>query len=135
MSMRPFQEPRVAAVYEGYPPKLRRRLLELRALIFEIAASTEGVGTIEETLKWGQPSYVTSQTKSGTTIRIDKRKSPGEYAMYVHCQTTLIEDFRVMFPKTFQFEGNRCIVFSVDRKIPRGPLSRCIAAALTYHQR
>ncbi len=131
-----FQDPRVAAVFRGYPPKLERRLLELRALIFKTAASTEGVGALEETLKWGQPSYLTRQTKSGTTIRIDQRRSsPDEYAMYVHCQTTLIEDFRVMFPEAFQFEGNRSIIFSVNERVPKAALSRCIAAALTYHRR
>ena len=132
--MKPIQSPAVAAVFERYPPKPRRKLLALRKLILETAAATDGVGPIEETLKWGEPAYLTSQSKSGSTIRIDwKESAPHQYAMYFHCRTTLVEDFRRMFPDTFSFEGNRSIVFDENERVPKGPLSACIAAALTYH--
>ena len=132
--MQPFENPAVAAVFESYPPKFRRKLLALRKLIFETAASTEGVGPIEETLKWGEPSYVTSETKSGSTIRIDwKESAPTEYAIYFHCRTTLVEDFRQQFPGVFNFDGNRRIVFAENERVPRELLAVCIAAALTYH--
>ena len=68
--MKPFSSPRVAQVFDSYPPALRTRLLALRALIFEVAASTPGVGELEETLKWGEPAYLTTQSKSGSTVRI-----------------------------------------------------------------
>jgi hypothetical protein len=62
----------------------------LRELIFDVAASTDGVGEIEETLRWGEPAYLTSQSKSGTTIRIGWKSSrPAEYAVFFHCQTDL----------------------------------------------
>jgi hypothetical protein len=134
-NVKPIKNPQVAAVFESYPPKFRRKLLALRALIFETAASIEGVGAIEETLKWGEPAYVTSETKSGSTIRIDwKASAPREYSLYFHCQTTLVADFRQQFPQEFEFDGNRRIVFGENDRIPKGPLSRCIAAALTYHR-
>ena len=51
--------------------------------ILELAASIEGVGEIEEALKWGEPSYLTSKTKSGGRIRIAWKKSHGEqYSIY-----------------------------------------------------
>lgn len=40
-----------------------------------------------------------------------------------------------MFPHDFTFEGNRALVFDVDKAPPDGPLRECIAAALTYHVR
>jgi len=49
--------------------------MSLRRLIFETAAELEDVGLLEETLKSGQPSYLASPTKSGTTIRVDQIKS------------------------------------------------------------
>jgi len=67
---------------------VRQRLLALRWLILDTAAATAGVGRIEEALKWGQPSYLTTNPKSGSTIRIDQ-VPPGGYALYVHCQTNL----------------------------------------------
>ena len=69
-------------------------MLALRRLILDTAKTTKGVGPIEETLKWGQPSYLTPETKSGSTVRIDQVKAePGQYAVYFHCQTNLVETF------------------------------------------
>ena len=134
--MKPFAEPIVAQVFDAYPPGVRRRLLALRALIFDTAARTPGVGELEETLRWGQPAYITAQSQSGSTVRIDWKKSQaGKYAMYFHCQTNLVETFRTLFPGEFAFEGNRAIVFSESTVVPEDSLALCIAAALTYHQR
>ena len=46
----------------------------LRQLIFETAAATEVVGELEETLKWGEPSYLTPKTKKWEyrTDRLEK---------------------------------------------------------------
>ena len=63
--------PAVEAAFGTYPEPVRTRLRALRRLIFDTASATKGVGALEETLKWGQPSYLTPQTKSGSTIRID----------------------------------------------------------------
>lgn len=129
-----FENPEVEAVFDAYDKEMREKLLGLRQLIFATAAQTKGVGRLEETLKWGQPSYLTSGSKSGSTIRIDSVKSvPDRYAMYFHCQTRLMETFREIYPHMLTYEGNRAIVFDVTEKIPEQPLQHCIALALTYH--
>ncbi|ROZ75685.1 DUF1801 domain-containing protein [Ramlibacter sp. WS9] len=134
--MKPFQNPGVASKFEAYPPKIRRKMLVLRALIFETAAATDGVGELEETLKWSEPAYVTSQTRSGSTVRIDwKKAQPAQYAMYFNCNTNLVETFRTLFPKDFKYEGNRAIVFDERESVPVDALRFCIAAALTYHRK
>ena len=113
---------------------MRENLLFLRELIFEAALATDGVGKLEETLKWGQPSYVTAQTGSGSAIRIDQVKSnPARYAMYFHCQTNLIATFREFYPREFRFGGNRSILFDRGDQIPDQALRYCVALALTYH--
>ena len=133
--MKKIGNPAVAAVFESYPPKFRRKLIALRKLILDTARATEGVGAIEETLKWGEPAYLTSETKSGSTVRIAWKKSaPDQYAIYFHCQTNLIRSFREQFPDTFQFEGNRSIVFEERDVVPSRELAACIATALTYHR-
>ncbi|MDB5799854.1 MAG: hypothetical protein JWL63_793 [Rhodocyclales bacterium] len=132
--MKPFGNAAVARTFESYPPGVREKLLALRKLIFETAASTPGVGTLEETLKWGEPAYLTSETKSGSTVRVGwKHSNPSQYCMYFHCQTNLVETFRTLFPNDFTFEGNRAIVFRESDVVPTDSLSFCIAAALTYH--
>jgi len=129
-----IDDPAVAAVFEAYSTGLKSRLLELRRLILETAANTQGVGSVQETLKWGQPSYLTPETGSGSTIRIDKLKSgDGRYAMFFNCQTTLVDTFRELYRNDLAFEGNRAIVFDGGATIPEEALRHCIALALTYH--
>ena len=126
----------VAAVFAGYPPAPRRRLLALRALILDTAAETPGVGELEESLRWGEPAYLTSASKSGSTIRIAwKPAAPKQYAIYFHCQTNLVGTFRRLFPDKFRFEGSRAISFDANARVPTKELARCIALALTYKQR
>lgn len=128
--------PEVSAVFDALPEQVRDRLLQLRELIFDTAVQTEGVGELEEALRWGDPSYLTKQTRSGSLVRINKKNPEGtQYAIYFHCQTKLVSTFRTMFPDTFTFEGDRAIILSADEELPIEDLRRCIALALTYHLR
>ena len=130
----PFASDAVAAAFAACPPAVARRLKRLRALIFETAAATDGVGAIEETLKWGEPSYLTPETKSGTTVRINRTKADGGYALYVNCQTDLIATFRERYPQ-LAYDGKRAIVFAADVAPDEDALRHAIALALTYHRR
>jgi len=131
-----FADPSVKAVFDAYPPPLRRALLQLRSMIFATAAETKGVGRLTECLKWQQPAYLTAQSKSGSTVRIDAvRSQPDTYAMYFHCQTGLVSRFRELYPKLFSFEGNRAIYFELGNPVPETELRHCIALALTHHLR
>ncbi len=130
------RSPQVNAVFESYPKHVRAKLEFLRHLIIDTALATEGVGRVEETLKWGQPSYVTMTSKSGSTIRIDRVKSDHDkYAMYFHCQTNLVATFRQMYPSELTYGGNRSILFDVNDKIDEAALRHCILLALTYRLR
>jgi hypothetical protein len=131
--MRSVGDPQVAAVFGAYPTAVRKRLLALRKLIFETAARTEGVGALEEALRWGQPSYVTSASKSGSTIRVDAVKGDDRHvALYFICHTNLVERFRELYAGTLDFAGNRAILVDVKRPLPVDELRHCIAMALTY---
>lgn len=124
--------PKVKIVFDNYPKSVRNKMLRLRKLVIEAAKETDGVTTIEETLKWGEPSYL---TKYGSTIRMDwKSKSPRQYAVYFKCTSKLVETFKMVFDDRFQYEGNRAIIFQLKDKIPVNELKSCIKAALTYHK-
>jgi hypothetical protein len=127
-------DPNVQAAFNMFSPGVRKKLMQLRKLIFDVASATEGVGELEETLKWGQPSYLTIVSKSGSTIRISReKKTAGDFAIYFKCQTSLVATFKELYQNKFRYEGNRAILFNVDDKIPVPELSHCIAMALTYH--
>ena len=129
-----INNPAVGAVFKSYPKKIRAKLMFLRQLILETASVTEGVGELEETLKWGEPSYLTPKTKSGSTIRIDWKKTQEEqYAMYFKCTANLVVAFRERYPTEFKYGGNRSIIFKIDDEVPVKELKSCISLALTYH--
>jgi uncharacterized protein DUF1801 len=126
-------DPAVDAVFNAYPKPIKARLLALRRLIFDTAKTTRGVGALQETLKWGQPSYLTTETKSGSTIRIDQVKSAADqYAVYFHCQTDLVATFRELYPE-LSYGGNRSIVLNAQDALPEPALRHCVGLALTYH--
>ena len=129
-----IENPKVASIFAAYPKEMRTKLMFLRRLIFDVASETGGVGELSETTRWGQPSYLTTQSGTGSLIRIDQiRSRPGKYAMYFHCQTTLIDTFKEMFRGDLEFEGNRGIVFDEIDQVPVKKLRQCILLALTYH--
>src|SRR5215475_6558638 len=133
--MKRASKPAVVEVFDSYPKPVRAKLLALRKLILDTAKRTKGVGAIEEALKWGQPSYLTSESKSGSTIRIDQVKAfPNQYAVYFHCQTNLVETFRELYPE-LSYSGNRAILLDASEKLPEAELRHCVALALTYHLR
>jgi len=128
-----YADAAVDAAFDAYPRPLKAKLLALRRLIFDTAKSTQGVGALQETLKWGQPSYLTTETKSGSTIRIDQVKSAAnQYAVYFHCQTDLVERFRELYPE-LSYGGNRSILLEAGNEIPEAALRHCVGLALTYH--
>ncbi|WP_457579793.1 DUF1801 domain-containing protein [Ensifer canadensis] len=126
----------VAEVLGQHAEHIRTRLLEIRDLIHVVAAETEGVGSLMETLKWGEPAYLTQASRAGTTIRLGVAKSaPERCAVFFNCKTTLIETFRIHFAEDFTFEGNRALLIPATGDLPREPLALCLRAALTYHRR
>lgn len=126
----------VAEVFFNYPVAIREKLLNLRALVLSVADETEGVGAIEESLRWGEPSFLTTESKSGSTIRVHSvRNQPDQFAMYFNCKTDLIKRFHEKYPTKLKFSGNRAIVFDTSEDIPVEIVKDCIAEALTYNQK
>lgn len=127
-----FENPEVAEVFSKYPKHIHQKMMLLRQLVLNTASESECVGALLETLKWGEPSYL---TKSGSTIRMDwKNSTPNEYALYFHCKTKLIDTFKELYGDRLKFEGNRAIVFHQNDEIPLDEVKHCFLS-LTYHSR
>lgn len=123
--------PKVQSVFDNYSEEVREKISNLRNLIIETAQELE-LEKLEETLKWGEPSYI---AKHGSTIRIDwKAKNPAQYAMYFQCTSKLVPMFKIKFGDEFTYEGTRALIFGIDEKIKEDNLKACIAAALRYHK-
>ena len=126
------QDPKVKPKLNSYSPIIRNKIVVLRQLILDTASEIDSITEIEETLKWGEPSYI---TKKGSTIRIDwKSKNPDQYAIYFKCTSKLVLTFREVYGDLFSYENHRAILFKLDDKIPLEELKICIACALQYHE-
>ena len=124
--------PKVKDIFDNYPKPVQKQLLSLRELVLSVASEIDGLEKIEETLKWGEPSYL---TKYGSTVRMDwKEKNPEQFAVYFKCTSNLVPTFKTIYKDKFKFEGNRAIVFKLNDKIPDTELKHCISMALTYHK-
>ena len=124
-------DPRVDLKFKTYSKEVKLKLDYLRHLIIEVAKENETITEIEETLKWGEPSYL---VKKGSTVRIDwKGKTPNQYAMYFKCTSKLVDTFKEKYKDTFKYEKSRAILFNLDDKIPKKELKTCIGLALNYH--
>lgn len=109
-------------------------MLDIRLLIFETALQTPGVGPLTETLKWGEPAYLTTASKSGSTLRLGwTPKAPDQVAIYLNCKTTLVDTFRNLVPDDLVYAGNRAILLAVSQPLPTEALTVCLRLALTYH--
>ena len=130
--MHRFQQTAVREKFDTYPVAVRPKLLHLRTLILDTAAETDGVESVEETLKWQEPSYL---TRGGSTIRIGWKKSnPDHYAMYFNCNTSLVETFKEIYRTEFEFEGKRAIRFHTEARVPEAALKHCVSMSLQYHR-
>lgn len=130
--MQASKSPAVQQVFDNYQPEYQKPLLQLRSWLLDTAENTPGVGQLEETLRWSQPSYLTSESKSGSTVRMDWFDD-GKVALFFNCQTTLVESFRSMFGESLMYSKNRAIVFDINKPLPEHEIRQCMQKALTYH--
>lgn len=127
-----FHDPAVKAVYNTWEKPIREMALQLRELVFNASADSPDIGTLKETLKWGQPSYLPNRPKTGTTIRIAPHDEE-TLGLYVPCSTTLISTFRQHYDDTLSFSRNRAVLIPLNTPIPADEITHCIKLALTYH--
>lgn len=132
MKTRLITNQKIKATFDSYPDEIRKSLLSLRELILKVGNRSNCIGRVDESLKWGEPSY---STIDGSPIRLGwDEKRPDQFAIYFHCQTRLVSTFRKLYPDTFHFEGNRAITFHKADQIPEKELIHCIELAQSYHR-
>ncbi len=126
----PSPAPEIVAALDQIPPAQRRAMLTLRQMIFEEAGADPRFGPIDESLKWGQPSYVPARPRIGTAIRLGTQGN--RVALFTHCQTSVMADVRPLFGPEAQFDGTRGVGFAPE-DLPEMPIRGLIRAALGYY--
>ena len=129
-------DPAVDAVFNAYPKPIKARLLALRRLIASTAARPpKGVGALQETLKWGQPSY----PDGGDRERQHDPDRPGE--IRPPTSTRSISIARPIWSRLFASSTRRNSLWRQPRDscsnatddVAGAALRHCVALALTYH--
>jgi len=129
----PEPPPAVADAFACFPEAARARLLEARRQVFAAAGDDPRVGELTETLKWGEPAYLTETTRSGSTLRLGLAGKPAEAALLLNCRTGLVEEIRARYGDLFRYAGTRGVLLS-DATPPEA-VRHCAALALTWHAR
>lgn len=81
-------------------------LLRVRRILEEEAVAIAPDRHLAASLKWGQPSFALSP-KQGTPVRLGLQNE--RPAIFVHCGTTLVEDWRHRQGEAADTAGNRCV--------------------------
>ena len=77
--------------FASYPEDIAILLFNIRKLIYSVAEQ-DNIFELSETLKWGEPSYI---SKIGSAIRFDwKPKDADQYGIYFNCKTSLVDTFK-----------------------------------------
>ena len=123
----------VAAAFDVFPEPVRERFLTIRSWIFDEAES-EGIAKLEESLKWGEPSY---GHRGGSPVRFGwKPDDPETCRLLFHCQSRLVPTFRELYGQgadALTFEGQRAIAFEHSSPPPEAVVRHCIVLAMRYH--
>ena len=128
----PAPPPDVNQVIDQYEPPVRDGVLALRGLIYRVAGDLVSIGPLQEALRWGQPAYLTPATGAGSTLRLGPHRD-AVFAIYAHCQTTIIASYAQAFPGWDRIDGNRAVLFDSPDQIEPERLTHLIRHALTYH--
>lgn len=123
----------VAAAFAEFPAGVAARLVDVRDLVFSVAAELPATGGVRESLAWGQPSYRPERDGIGTSVRLGAHTT-GRPALFVHCGTSLISEFRAVIGH-LEFEGRRGLLLPVEGPLPERELRVAIELAFTAKRR
>jgi hypothetical protein len=105
---------------------------ELRELFRETAQELPQVGEIQESLKWGQPSFAPAKPRIGSSVRL-QHNDDGSMSLMFICNSGLVEQFRERYGDGLAFVGNREIVLRELNPENREKLKHCVSLTWTYH--
>ena len=132
--MRRFADPNVEKKFYEFPEPRRELLFDLRETIYGVSEADQRIGYLSEELRWGDPSYITAQTNSGSSVRLGLFGET-KVALLFHCRTSLVEGFKQIYPNELEYSKNRAIVIDPLSIPPTEILEHCIHASLTYKLR
>ena len=130
--MTPFTSKNVESLFLSYEENCRNRLMEIREIIFDISKKNKIIGELSEEIRWGQATYITKETKSGSSVRL-RIFGNNKIAIFFHCKTILVSRFRALYSNKLAFSKNRAIILDPKQELEVDTISHCIFMSLTYN--
>ena len=125
-------QPDVIEKYNAFPVDVKEKIFRLRDWLIDVSESLEDVTRIEESLKWGEPSY---RSNIGSTIRFYwSEKRPEIIGMYCQCTSLLIPSIKNTFGNAFLYDGNRGVLLDKNGLWDEEKIKQIMIAALRYHK-
>ncbi len=122
----------IESVINEYPTHVKQYANQIYDIIYNVARKNN-LGNVEESLKWGEPSF---KVKGGSPIRFDwKANTPNNFYIFFICNTTLVETFRTLYSPVLEFQDNRAIVLDISKELPIDIIEDCINIAFNYHKK
>jgi hypothetical protein len=118
---------------ETWSDPAQSALLSCRSLFHTIATRVD-IGPLDETLKWGQPSWRPIKPRTGSTLRLNwSPKSPTELAIFVDCKTDLAARMQTLYPHLPANDGGRRMAIDLNSPLPETALSHLAEMTFSYH--
>tara|TARA_R110002094_G_scaffold23868_14_gene36157 strand:- start:1518 stop:1952 length:435 start_codon:yes stop_codon:yes gene_type:complete len=112
----------------------QQKLWHCRAMFHEIAEKA-GVGALDETLKWGQPSWRPTKPRTGSTLRMDwNPKFPDRLSLFVDCKTDLAARMQTLYPDLPENDGQRHLAIDLYAPLPEQAITHLADMTFTYHR-
>ena len=132
MMVAEFQLAAVKTFYNSQPEWCRVPLLMLREWIFDAGRDNPTIGAISEEMAWGQPSYVTQETKTGTPLRLGKFDNEN-IGVYFQHHTRLAACYHAAYGDVVRVHDRGVMVLVPDIMAIETTIRHCITLGLTYH--
>ena len=117
-----------------WPVSAKEMLWRCRAIFHDVAEQAK-VGTLDETLKWGQPSWRPSKSRTGSTLRIDwNPKFPDRLSFFVDCKTDLAARMQTLYPDLPENDGQRHLAITLSAPLPEQAITHLADMTFTYHR-
>ena len=92
------------------------------------------VGVLDESLKWGQPSWRPRRPRTGSTLRLNwSDNAPDSLMAYVDCKTDLAAQMKTRFPDLPGNDGRRALRFDLNEN-NTDALWQLAHLTFTYHR-
>lgn len=117
-----------------WPAPAANALWQCRAMFHDSARRCD-VGTLDEALKWGQPSWRPRRNRTGSTLRMGWNPAqPSHISLFVDCKTDLAARLQELYPQLTGNDGRRQIILDLDHPLPEQAIAHLADMTFTYHK-